>query len=244
MYAPCEVDASARAATLKLCISSDGLGYALDIRDRRVLSTPSAAELIMCAAGEIDRATVEASSLSTLMLHASAVELTVGTVVLTGSSGGGKSTVAAGLTRAGCRYVGDEVIGLGDGGDEVVANPKPLKLDGRARKALQCPFDECRDVSGERLVGGSAFGICALPGARSRPVMIVQLQFREGAPVSVTALSRGDVVEVLADQCFNFARLGPRGLDTVVHAARGCAGVRLEFGDLEQACSSILALTA
>jgi len=62
------------------------------------------------------------------VLHASAVALPGGVTALVAPSGGGKSTVAATLLRAGAAFVTDDALAITLGADDVVAHPGPRRL--------------------------------------------------------------------------------------------------------------------
>jgi hypothetical protein len=192
--------------------------------------------LLLGAMALVDGAAVDASAEKLLVIHASAVMTDSGPVLLVGPSGAGKSTLAAALAMHGLAYIGDEALGLTDASAGLIGNPKPLKLDGRSRCALFAGAADdlaSRDPASEILLAPHALGPVVAPGEIAAPVAVVQIAYRAGARSGVTPMSRADVAEALADQCFNFARWGARGLDTVVALARTAAGLRLDFGDLD-----------
>jgi len=193
-------------------------------------------ELLLVAMGLIDGGAVDASADELLVIHASAVMTAAGPVVFVGPSGAGKSTLAAACARHGWPYIGDEAIALDEPAAHLFANPKPFKLDLRSRRAVfggpaRRHLEGAR-IAGEMLVAPNSVGPVVSPGAIAAPVAVVSIAYRSEAEATVAPISRADVAEVLADQCFNFARWGARGLETVAALARVAAGYRLEFGDL------------
>jgi hypothetical protein len=242
LYAACRVGAPAdaplhvlelRGGDRQASVRLDG-GPAVYAADRN--------NLLVGAMALVDGAAVEASAGELLVIHASAVMTDSGPVLLVGPSGAGKSTLAAALAMHGLAYIGDEAVGLTEASAGLVGNPKPLKLDGRSRCAL---FGHAADdlassePAAEILLAPHTLGPVAAPVRIAAPVAVVQVAFRTGARARVTPMSRADVAETLADQCFNFARWGARGLDTVVASARTAAGLRLDFGDLEGALAHL-----
>jgi hypothetical protein len=208
---------------------------AVDVRDRE--------DLLPTAMTEIDRASVAASADEFVLLHASAVLGADGPVLLVGPSGAGKSTLSAALATRGWTYLGDEVIGLDEHATQAFANPKPWKLDRASRAALgdlgggAGLGDDLSDR--EVLVAPHDVGAVHAPGPAGPPSAIVRVAFCAGADAVVSPLSRADGAELLADQCFNFARWGARALDTVVALARRAPALHLDFGDLRSAVDAL-----
>jgi hypothetical protein len=79
----------------------------------------------------------------------------------------------------------------------------------------------------------------AAPGSLAAPIAVVRIAYRPGIRATISPLNRADVAEALADQCFNFALWGGRGLDTVATLARATSGFSLEFGDLDGAIAQL-----
>jgi hypothetical protein len=207
----------------------------------RVAAGDGADAFAIGAMAYVDRATVDASRDDMLLLHASAAARGDRLVVFVGPSGAGKSTLAAALTATGWTYFGDEVIGLDLHGSLVCANPKPLKLDQRSRRALHHigAAGVREDKADELLVAPRALGSCARPSSRNRPSAIVRVAFRSGASARLTLLTRADVVEILADQSYNFARWGSGALDGLAHLTAHVPGAELMFGDVAGAVGEL-----
>lgn len=72
-----------------------------------------------------------------LVLHSGAVRTPNGEVIaIAGRSESGKSTLTGALVRAGCDYLGDELIGVTFDTADVVGWPRPLSLDATSRSVL------------------------------------------------------------------------------------------------------------
>ncbi len=212
--------------------------YSLTIDGVSVAKYSNAHDVLVGASDEIDRAAVVSSSQSYVLLHGAAVAFEDRAVLIVGPSGAGKSTLAAALTMAGFEYLADEVVGVRVGTATSASYPKPLKLDGRARQLL---MSSCRhdlpvlETAGEVLVAPDEFGAVLPTGTVASVAFVVMPVLVEQRIATVVALSRADVGELLADQCFNFARWGPGALSTVAAIARQCPGFQIQFGDLERA---------
>jgi hypothetical protein len=236
-YAACAVTSAVGgpAAVLQICTTNGGHAVSLD--GAAGVETTDDNEMLLAAMALVDGGSIDASADDLLLIHASAVMAPAGPLVLVGPSGAGKSTLAAALAMHGWPYVGDEAIGLNETATDVVANPKPLKLDRRSRTALfaRAALENLAapEVAGEMLVAPAAVGSAVEPGPVGAPTAVVQIAFSEAVEgVRVSPLSHADVAEIAADQCFNFARWGGRALDTVAALARSTEGCRLQFGDL------------
>jgi hypothetical protein len=198
-------------------------------------------EGLIVAMAEIDRVTVEASAEELLILHAWCVHGAHGPVLFVGPSGAGKTTMAAAMLASGWTYAGDEAIGVDGAGRAVTPNPKPFKLDQGSRRALReftgSTALAVDDPHAEVVISASALGPVGTREQLPGPAAVVQVVYTPGAPASLAALSRADVAELLAGQCFNFTRWGSRALDTVAAVARSAFGVRLTYSALPDACA-------
>lgn len=234
LYDACRIDTA----------TADGVE---DFDVRSLFRSGSGAHDLVAVMGVVDAAAIERSRDDMVIVHASAVDSPNGPVLLVGPSGAGKSSLSAALTAAGWSYAGDEAIGIDRSGMGMVANPKPWKLDGPARAALE-PFGVERrlDVPAdiETLLAPCAVGRCLEPGPMLAPVAVAHVEFCPGAPVDVAPLARADVAELLVTQCFNFARLGGVALDALAHIGRTVPGVHLRFGTLTDAVATVQELVA
>jgi hypothetical protein len=193
--------------------------------------------VLRTAMSDIDRRTVAASEDDMLVFHASAAQHAAGCVMLLGPSGAGKTTLSAALTAGGWRYVGDEALGLDHAATHLVANPKPFKFDARSCAVLGLAPPAGPDD--EVIVAPDRFGAAVAPGPIERPVAVIEVEYCAGATNSIVPCTRPETAEMLAGQCFNFARWGSRALDTVVQTARIVPGYRLRFTDLAGATAAI-----
>lgn len=182
-----------------------------------------------------------ASMAGRVVLHAGGVRWRGRAVILPGPSGAGKSTLVAGLVEAGLGYLSDEVVALADDGTTVLAYPKPLALRAGSRAVLprwrpQVHIQE-PGLSGQSwLVDPEQ----VRPGCRAAPCpagTVVAARYRRGAPTVLTPMS---VTEALVELVGNSVHFGtpPEGghIRVLGTLASGCRRLRLEFGDLAEAC--------
>ena len=230
-------DARATGPTTDIELRDDAARRSVRVGDEAVLTVRDRDDLLPAAMTEIDRASVAASADEVVLLHASAVLGADGPVLLIGPSGAGKSTLSAALTRRGWTYVGDEVIGLDEHATEAFANPKPWKLDRAiARRARGARGTVRASTTMRRNARSSSrrtnWARCTRPDRPDRRSRSSGWRFAPEPASDVSPLSRADGAELLADQCFNFARWERARSTRSPTLARRVPALHLEFGDL------------
>jgi hypothetical protein len=188
---------------------------------------------------------VVGSSPDRIMLHAGGVRLDGVGIVLPGDMEVGKTTLTAGLLRAGADYLSDELVVLRDDGT----------LDGYAKALSLDPgswplFPELEPMLGNELsawmplqwqVSPDAFGVEVV--SRTRPGVIAFPGYRPGATTTVTPLRGVQALQRLAACVF------PNELPTVVmyqqlaEVLNRAAVYELIYGDLDQAVATVKART-
>ena len=142
-------------------------------------------------------------------------------------------------------YLGDDSLAVEQTPDRwsIRSNPKPIALDGDARRALALEL-ELDEETGEALVVPAAIG-AVLPAEHTAvPALIVRPIFHAGGATTITPLSPGAAAELLADQSFNFPAMnsgaaGTAGLRAVAALAGACDAFTLEYGDTADAIDAI-----
>lgn len=176
-------------------------------------------------------------------LHAGGVTHGGHAVVVPGPMESGKSTLTAGLVRAGFGYLSDEAVGISDDTGDALAYPKPLALDIGAQAlfpelaARAAPYSE--DPGGPWHV--------PVDGAWPRPAaaparLLVFSRYRPGAATVVTPMSRADAVVEAARSTFRFRERSRRSLDTLTRMVRGADCYLLVTGDLDPAIDVVVEL--
>ena len=180
-----------------------------------------------------------------LMAHAGAVARDGRAVLLPAVAEAGKSTLTAGLVRAGMDYLSDEAAALTPDGD-VDPYPKAIALDPGSwaalpdlRPALDADLEPYAarqwHVDPNAIRPGSIAGRC-------RPALVVAPRYEPGAPAEVEAVSAAEGVRVLAQESFNLRQWGRPGLELLAGVARGCRCYRLRHGNLDDAVATVLGL--
>jgi len=217
---------SGRRATAALLLDGQDVGEA---------SEPEA--LIRAVVRDVNQRVGTESGL--LTIHAAASEHAGTAILLPGSMEVGKTTLVAGLVRAGFGYLTDETVGIDFASAMAHPYPKPLSLDPGSWPLFpelepHAPFATSSykadqwQVAPDSIRPGSSAGPC--------PVRLVVFPWYEvGANTQLVPLRRAEAVIELAKCTFGFRDLGPTGLDLIADVVRGAECYRLPMGNLERA---------
>lgn len=178
-----------------------------------------------------------------MLFHASAVERDGAALLFPAPMESGKTTLAAGLVRAGFRYLTDEAVAIDPLTLLVQPYPKALSIDTGSWEVLA---DLRPQVSGHVLpyVGAQ----WQVPPAAIRPDavappsvarFVIAPRYVAGAATRLEPVSRAEAMSVLAENSFNLAQIGAGAFAGLGHVMRGCLGYRLTVGDLDEACRLI-----
>jgi hypothetical protein len=180
-----------------------------------------------------------------VLLHASAVRVGERIAVFPAASNSGKSTLAAGMVRAGLGYLTDEAVAIDLDTGAVTAYPKPLSLD-PGSWGLFAELEPRIDGAPEPLFVNEwhldplALHPGATDGGTAGQVALVAFpSYVAGGPTALEPLSRAEGLLRLLQNSFNLATaLGP-GLAALAGIAASAQVVRLTVGDLDGAVDLI-----
>jgi hypothetical protein len=184
---------------------------------------------------ELNQRTVERTA--GVRLHASAVATGAGAIVMPGAMGAGKTTLAAGLVRAGAAYLTDEVVAFAPDG-RVRTYPKPLSLGEppASLAGLWSPSPAAaRYLGATGLVPASAVG--AIAPAPVPLVAVVLPQYVAGAETDITPLTAADALAAVGAHTFHLG--APGTLARLAALLDGVPVVRLSSGDLADAVRAV-----
>jgi hypothetical protein len=180
-----------------------------------------------------------------LLIHAGAVVTPAGDgVLLPGGTGSGKTTLTAGLVRAGFGYLSDETGALDPVSRRLYPHPKTLNIksgsfdlfpEARARNG------KLRPVQGEWYVHADSIRAGAVAGP-SQLRFVVAPAYRAGSETSVTPLSRAETIVRLWENVWNLPVYRSRALHLLGEVMAEARGYRLEFGDLGEAVEKVVQL--
>ncbi len=236
LYSACLVTpASDRVVGLELEVRSAVGGFELRAGGNLCMQSTVSDDVIEWLAWKVNAAALEHDR-EELVLHAAAAARGGRGVLVTGPSGAGKSTMVAALVLGGFAYMGDDSVVVDGRSGEIRSNPKPIALDGpsiRALLAMSSDNDELR--AARRVVSAVGLGEVRHEGSACAVDLIVHARHRPGCATTVTALGAAGAAELLADQSFNFSKLGSTGLASVARITRRARAVVVEFSSVADA---------
>jgi hypothetical protein len=183
-----------------------------------------------------------------LILHAGGVEHDGAGVVFPGAMEAGKTTLAAGLVRAGFGYLTDEGVAIDRQSLRIHSYPKPLSLDRGAWPLfpeLEPHVDLATDAykTDQWQVPPTDIRADAL-GQPCAISTILFTRYESGVDTSVEPLGRAEALIELAKNTFKFDEQGAPALDVLAEVVRAAACYRLASGDLDSAVAAVTGLLA
>lgn len=181
-----------------------------------------------------------------LLVHAAAAEREGVGVVLPAPMEAGKTTLVAGLVRAGWRYLTDETVAIDDRTGLIQPYPKPLSVDRGSWTVLAELAPEVGPrvapyLKDQWLVAPDAIRPHAVGGPVA-PSLIVAHHYRAGAETRLEPAGPAEIVALMAEQTFNFRVAAGTNLDRLAAVVAGARCYRLTVGDLDLACELITGL--
>lgn len=183
-----------------------------------------------------------------LVVHASAASWKGQGFVFPAAMDSGKTTLVAGLTRGGWDYLTDEAALINPADGWLEPFPKTLWMEpGSIRlfpdliRRLPESHRELKRlrsyVSADDLRPGSIGERCGISH-------VVTPRYSRGAETRLEPISRAEGAIVLANNCFNFQRLGLKAFNLITEVASRARCYRLHVGDLDEAVRLLTDLAA
>jgi hypothetical protein len=178
-----------------------------------------------------------------VMSHAGGVERNGVGFVFPAHMESGKTTLTAGLVRAGFGYLTDEAVAFDWHSGVIEPFPKPLSID----EGSQFLFPELRPgpapgevatLEGQWQVPASAIRPDAL-GQPCRARFVVFPRYEAGAATALTPVTRAEALVELAKNTFEFKERPRRALDVLAEIVRGAECYRIAVGSHAEACDLI-----
>jgi hypothetical protein len=172
--------------------------------------------------------------------HAGGVELDGMGIVFPAHMESGKTTLTAGLVRAGFAYLTDEAVAFDRATGLIEPYPKPLSIDAGSHPLF--PELEPPPAPGDDSVPDAQWQVppdAIRPGAVGTPCaarLIVFPTYQEGAVTAIETLAPAAALVELATNTFKFRDDPRRSLETLAEVIRGGESFRLVVGDLHDAC--------
>jgi hypothetical protein len=168
------------------------------------------------------------------MLHAGLVSKQERGMLLCGTSGAGKSSLAAWFSTQGWSYRGDEQSYAGIDWEGFV-RPLCFKENwGALFPEVAKSSDWVAQGRGQTLVAPSAFGCQASAERAVRPGVFLFPEYRSGAAFACERLPAGQVTMQLVQATLNGGNLESRGVRRTAEMARAYPGYAVRYGSFAQ----------
>jgi hypothetical protein len=182
-----------------------------------------------------------------VLVHAAAAALDDVGVILPAATEAGKTTLVAGLVRAGFQYLTDEATAIDPVSLQLLPYPKPLSIDPGSWEPLA-------DLEPRVDCGTGAYlrrqwqvtPLSIRDDAVSGPVDAAVAVFPRYVPGASTVLEparRSEAMITLLQQTFRFHESGARYLEVLARFLERVACYRLVSGDLDEACDALVRIT-
>lgn len=178
-----------------------------------------------------------------MLVHAAAAVVSGRGLLLPGQPDAGKSTLVAGLVRAGASYLSDEAAILASTGRGIDALPKALWLDLRSVEAVGLLGELPADARGLDDDRWHVHPDDLRPGSiewTARVDVIVLPRYEPGAGVRMAEISPARALATLAECTFDFPRHGATALHRLVELVDSVRCYELVNDDLAGAVAAIL----
>jgi HprK-related kinase A len=230
--------------TYKLTDRGEGVErrYRLDVDGSKIQEVVSPGSMLDWVIADSCRRAV-ASAGDVLAIHAGVVAIDNRAAVFPAPPDAGKTTLTAGLTRAGFAFLSDEVAVIDPGTRLVHPFPRPVLMDPGSvdvleglRETLPPAYEAFRrsryHLAPDDLRPGALGGPCEIG-------YVIAPAYRRGATTTLEPISRAETLMHLARNAFNLERFGGRGFATLADVVETCRGFRLSIGDLTAAVALV-----
>jgi hypothetical protein len=177
-----------------------------------------------------------------LVLHAGAVSWRRQGVVLPAPPDSGKTTLTAGLVRAGFRYLTDEAAFVDRTTGLLRPFPRPLWMEVGTLDLIPGIHDRLPPFLRAPRVSYHVAPTDLRPGSIGSPCnirFVVAPAYVNGARTTVEAMTCAEAVVLLARNAFNAGSLGRSGVKLLAEIVAGARCVRLVMGDLGSAVEAV-----
>ncbi|MEX2556720.1 MAG: hypothetical protein WEB06_13980 [Actinomycetota bacterium] len=180
-----------------------------------------------------------------LVVHAGVVVAPDGNaVVLPATSGGGKTTLTAGLVRAGFDFLSDEMMAIDPVSLRVLPVPRSLFMKPGTFEALGVQPPDVSEAA--RLLLDGTWPVTPddlRPGSLGGPApvrTVIAPTYRPGSETRIERVSRAAGLSDLAGQAFNLEMFGgAAGIELLAEVVRPASCYRLAVGRLDEAVAAV-----
>ena len=219
--------------------------HALDVDEARVVEGAKASRVLDYLIQHVNRAAIRSGD-DRVLVHAAAAELDGVGVLLPADMEAGKTTLVAGLVKAGFGYLTDEAAVIDPESLQLHPYPKPLSIDPgswsvladlapRVDSSTRPYFEEQWQVPATRISPTAISG-------RADAALVIFPRYTSGVETRVEPVSKSQAMLILLEQTFRFHSAGRRNLEVLARFLEGVRCYRLEGGDLGESCRAVTQL--
>lgn len=225
-------------------VSRDASGYLLAWGAEPVSRADAPPELLGSLIAHLNLAAIAASR-GRLLLHAGAVALPDGRVILLpGSSGSGKSTLTAELVGTGlAAYLTDETLGVDPVTLAITPYRKPLTVKPGSFAVLRhlAPDDAAAQGTLPWQVPVDRLGGPGLPTEPLRVALVVAPEYAAGTRTRLERIGSAETVFRLGSNSSSLSAVRPRPLRALARLVDGVPSYRLPYSDVAASRDLVLA---
>jgi len=236
-----------RTYTLLQADPEDGTRHALYLDGDRIQWGASPGSMLDWVIADVTKEALGSTD-RFIAVHAGAVSWRGAGVVLPAPPDSGKTTLSAGLVRAGFDLLSDEAALVDPADGLVYPFPRPVVMEPPSfdvmpglRDGLPATYEQFTatrvHLVADDLRPGSAGGPCRIR-------YVIAPRYETGSETALVPVSRADGLVLLAENCFNLHRVGGGAVLALAGLVRRAECYRLRIGDLGAAIGSILDLVA
>jgi hypothetical protein len=185
---------------------------------------------------------------SRLAVHAAAASLGERGVLMPAPMGSGKSTLVAGLVRAGFSYLTDEAACFDPTTGLLHPYPKPIWLAPASVEAFPGLLEKLASDRRPRL--GSRYQVRpeqlseAPTGGPCRVGCVIAPSYEAGSRTRLEPMSKAEAVLTVAQSCFNLRGFGGAGLTLLADMVKNADCYRLRMRDVSSAVQAVTEVVA
>jgi hypothetical protein len=218
--------------------------YEIRFQDRCIGRARTAEGAIDFLLWHINRESIQRSDF--VAVHAAAATWDGSAIVLPAPMDSGKSTLVAGLVRAGWDYLSDEAALIDPFSGKVQPWAKPLGIHETSMRVLgrhERGRPPCLSSSNVHHVRPQDLRSGAL-GRSASVKWVVAPRYLEGGQTTIEPVSPAEAVVLMAQNCFKLDKFGTASLEILSRVVSEATCWRLQMGDLDDAIRLIGAMVA